>query len=197
MKVGLILEGIRDGADRKVCEHLAERIRPGIQIKSETLGNKTNLIANCGRVAAQLLYDGCERVVIVWDLYPAWREGKPCRKQDRDGIMKSLVSEEVDPDKIALVCIEEELEAWLLADHRALSVVLSKPHRQVNIKRQRYPDRGNPKTRLIKLFNEHFSRPYQDREFAERIVRAMPDLNRIKRVTSFRRFALKVADVEL
>ncbi|MCY4466027.1 MAG: hypothetical protein OXE46_10865 [Chloroflexi bacterium] len=196
MKVGLILEGIRDGADQKVCEHLAERIRPGIQIKSEALGNKPNLIAKCGSVAAQLLDDGCERVVIVWDLYPAWREGKPCRKLDRDGIMKSLVAENVDFDKIALVCIEEELEAWLLADHRALSDVLSKPHRQVNIKRQKYPERGNPKTRLIKIFNEHRGHTYQFR-FAESIVRAMPDLNRIKRVATFRRFALKVADVEL
>lgn len=197
MQVGLILEGIRDGADQKVCEHLAERIRPGIEVVCRPLGPKPNLIAKCGSVAAQLLKDGCERVVIIWDLYPAWREGKPCRKKDREGILNSLVLSGVETEKIALVCIEQELEAWLLADRRALSAVLSKPHRKVVIKSQKHPERGNPKTRLIKIFNEHRGYPYQDRSDAERIVRAMPKLNQIRRVATFRRFALKVADVEL
>ena len=199
MKVGMIFECGPQGADRKVCEHLAKRIRPDLEIKSETLDNKPNLIAECGIAAARLLEDGCDRVVIVWDLYPAWRERgvKPCRKEDREGITISLHSAGVESDKVALVCIEEELEAWLLADHRAISIVLSKPHRKVNVRRQSNPDRQNPKTRLMRIFTEHIRRPYTDRRHAAQIVRAMPDLNRIKRVDSFRRFARKVADVEL
>ena len=160
MKVGMIFECGPKGADKKVCEYLAKRIRPDLEIKSETLNDKPNLIAECGTVAAELLEDGYERVVIVWDLYPAWRrEMKPCRKEDRDGIMDSLTSAGVELDKVALVCIEEELEAWLLADNRAISAVLSKPHRKVNVKRQRNPERGNPKTRMIRLFHENVGRP--------------------------------------
>ncbi|MCY4073745.1 MAG: DUF4276 family protein [Chloroflexi bacterium] len=178
---------------------MAKRIRPDLEIISETLDNKPNLIAECGIVAAQLLEDSCARVLVVWDLYPAWRErgAKPCRKEDRDGIMASLTSAGVGSDKVALVCIEEELEAWLLADNRAISKVLSRPTHKVNIKRQRNPERGNPKKRMTKLFNENVGRPYHDLKHAEMIARAIPDLQRLRRVDAFRRFALKVADVEL
>lgn len=198
MKVGMIFECGPKGADRTVCEHLAKRIRSDLEIKSETLDNKPNLIAECGTVAAQLLEDGCERVVIVWDLYPAWREkgAKPCRKEDREGIAASLTSAGLELDKVALVCIEEELEAWLLADNRAISIVLSRPTHKVDIKRQRNPERGNPKKRMTKLFNENAGQPYRDLKHAETIAKAIPDFQRLRRVDTFRRFALKVADVE-
>ncbi len=198
MKVGMIFECGPQGADKKVCEYLAKRVRSDLEIKSETLNDKPNLIAECGTVAAELLEDGYERVVIVWDLYPAWRRGtRPCRKEDRDGIMDSLTSAGVELDKVALVCIEEELEAWLLADNRAISEVLSRPTHKVNIGRQRNPQRGNPKKRITKLFYENIGRPYRDLKYAEMIVQAIPDLQRIRRIDTFRRFALKVADVEL
>ncbi len=199
MKVGMIFECGPQGADRKVCEHLAKRIRPDLEIKSETLDNKPNLIVECGMVAAELLEDGCERVVIVWDLYPAWRErsARPCRKEDREGITASLTSASIELDKIALVCIEEELEAWLLADNRAISKVLSRPTHKVNIKRQRNPERHNPKKRMRKIFNKHIGQDYVDRRHAERIAKAIPDFQRLRRIDTFRRFALKVADVEL
>ena len=199
MKVGMIFECGPQGADRKVCEHLAKRIRPDLEIKSATLDNKPNLIADCGIVAAQLLADGCERVVIIWDLYPAWRVRgeKPCRKEDREDIAASLNSANVNLEMIELVCIEEELEAWLLADNRAISDVLSRPTHKVNIKQQRHPERGNPKTRLTKLFSEYSGRPYRDLKHAEMLAKAIPDMRRIKKVETFRRFALKVVDVEL
>jgi len=60
------------GADKKVCEYLARQLQPQLEIISVTLDNKPKLINNCGRSAAQLLKAGCDRVVIIWDLYPAW-----------------------------------------------------------------------------------------------------------------------------
>jgi len=199
MKVGMIFECGPEGADRKVCEHFATRIRPDLIIRSETHDNKPNLVAECGIVAAELLKEGCERVIIVWDLYPAWRERgeNPCRKEDCEAIAASLNSAKIDQDNVALVCIEEELEAWLLADNRAINAVLSRPTHKVKIKRQRSPERGNPKTRMIKLFSENSGRPYRDYKHAEMIARAIPDFKRLRKVETFRRFALKVADVEL
>ena len=199
MKVGMVFECGPHGADRKVCEHLAKCIRHDLEIKSETLDNKPNLIAQCGIVAAELLEDGCDRVVIVWDLYPAWRERgvNPCRKEDRACIIASLTSAGVELDKVALVCIEEELEAWLLADNRAISNVLSRPTHKVNIKRQRNPERGNPKKRMTKLFKEHSGRPYRDLQHAEMIAKSIQDFQRLRKVETFKRFASKVADVEL
>ena len=202
MKVGMIFECGPQGAARKVCEHLvgrlAEQYELNIQIESETLDNKKKLIAECGQAAANLLHvDGCDRVVIVWDLYPSWREEAPCRREDREDICCSLQGAQVDMSKVALVCIEEELEAWLLADHRAINTVLSKPHRQIDVKRQKRPERNNPKTRMTKLFYEHTGRPYNDRVHAELIAKAIPDLQRLKKVATFQRFACKVTGVKL
>lgn len=187
MKVGMIFECGPMGADRKVCEHLAIRLCPDLEIKSVTLDNKPNLLSGCGVVAAQLLEEGYSPVVIVWDLYPAWRErgAKPCRKEDREEIVSSLASEGV------------ELEAWLLADNRAINIVLSRPTHKVTIKRQRNPERGNPKKRMTKLFTESVGRPYRDLKHAEMIAKAIPDFQRLRRVETFRRFAQKVANREL
>lgn len=193
MKVGMILECGPEGADRKVCEHLAKKIKPDIEIESVTLDNKKNLVSECGKAAAQLLSSGCEHVVIMWDLHPSWRETAPCRKEDREEIQRSLAAAEADATKVFLVCIEEELEAWLIADNRAIEVVLSKPHRQVRIDRERHPERvSNPKKRLMQIFRQDGKRPYNDLIDAEKIVKAMPDLERIKRCETFIRFISKI-----
>ena len=200
MKVGMIFECGPQGADRKVCEYLAKRIRPDLDIKSETLDNKPNLIANCGNAATQLLEDGCDRVVIVWDSRPAWpdTESKPCLKEERRAIYDSLHGANVASERVYLVCIMQELEAWLLADERAIRAVLSSPAHPIAIQRRRKVDQiPNPKSVLNNIFKEHKGRRYVDRIHAEQIVKAMRDLNRLKRVETFRRFALKVTDVEL
>ena len=128
MKIGMIFECGAKGADWQVCEFLVRKLDPNIEIHQPptTLNSKPKLIRDCGKSAKILLKQGCDRVIIIWDLYPAWREnkGKPCLKQDREKIYQSLKKAGVPKDKIEdnidLVCIQEELEAWLIADHRAL-----------------------------------------------------------------------------
>lgn len=198
MKVGMIFECGPQGPDRKVCEHLALRIKPNLDITSITLDNKRNLVSECGKAAAQLLKDGCERVVIIWDLSPAWGEGNPCRHDDREGIFRALAASKVDAEKVALVCIQEELEAWLLADERALNTVLSRPTHPISIKRIRRPEQEhNPKKRMTQIFRENSRRPYNDLLDAEKIAKAMPDFARLRRCDTFVRFARKVADTDL
>lgn len=65
MKVGMIVEGVDDGPDYKVCKHLAKMLDPGITIDCVPSGNKLNLIADCGANAALLLNAGCDRVIIL------------------------------------------------------------------------------------------------------------------------------------
>ncbi len=194
MKVGMIFECGPDGADRKVCEHLARRLQPDIEIAPVTLGNKPKLVTECGSAAANLLATGCERIVIVWDLRPPWRSNrqKPCRREDRESILSSLTRAGVRSSRIALVCIEEELEAWLLADGRAISTVLSRPAHPVRVQDIKNPERTRkPKTHLIKVFQRN-GHSYVDRIHARMIVEALPDLTRIRRCATFVRFAVKV-----
>ncbi len=191
MKVGMIFECGPGGADKSVCLQLARRINSKIKITSRTLDDKSKLIAECGRAAAQLLEDRCERVIIIWDLRPAWPDlkSKPCLKVERQAILDSLDGANVQSEAVYLVCIQQELEAWLLADERALKSVLSRPTHPVTVQRRRKVDQTqNPKSLLNNLFKEHRGRRYVDRIHAKQIIDAMPDLNRLQRIDSFRRF---------
>lgn len=195
MKVGMIFECGPDGPDRKVCEHLAKRIITDLKISSKTLTDKKNLLAECGIAAALLLSEGCELVFIVWDLYPAWRQKgeRPCRHADKETICLSLNEAGVDLTRIKLICITEELEAWLLADGRALTKFLSTQIRTYPINDEKRPERvTNPKKQLTKIFEQNGGREYTDFIHAIKIAEAIPDLKRIRRSKTFFYFAQKL-----
>jgi len=90
MTIGLIFECGPQGADKQVCEYLVGAIRPGLELTCKTLGNKENLLRDAGRVAAQMLKDGCRCVLIIWDLRPSWpdKKEKPCRAAERQQLRK-------------------------------------------------------------------------------------------------------------
>lgn len=193
MKIGFIYECGPKGADVDVCQNLAGRLRPELECVARTLNNKANLVRECGPVARGLLQE-CKHVLIIWDLFPPWRDAAPCLHQDRVDIFESLDSAGVEPKKVSLVCIREELEAWLLADKRALQSVLGNmkhPHPLGTIKKYRDPDSiPQPKTKLTQLFQKELGRrrKYVDFRDAGRIVAAIPDFTRLRRSISFQRF---------
>lgn len=200
MTIGMIFECGPQGADVQVCQILARHLQPKIEIVPVTLDNKPNLIQNCGDAAAGLLASGCERVIIVWDLYPAWRiKGqRPCRHEDREEIFASLSQAGVHSDQVALVCIQEELEAWLIADERAVSTLLSTSTHPVHVPRVRKPERqSNPKKYLNRLFEQNGRGPYSDRIHAGRIVQAMDGVERLLSCPTFVRFAEKVSGTKI
>jgi hypothetical protein len=138
-------------------------------------------------------------VIIVWDLYPPWRPRgeKPCRREDREEILSSLEQAGVALANVHLVCIREELEAWLLADRGAISTTISK----ITGRRARIPDTKkpelvrDPKGRLDNIFRGH-THGYQGHTHAIRIIREA-NFKKIKRCPSFARFALKATDTQL
>lgn len=202
MKLGFILECGPQGADLKVCKNFVSRLRPDDEFVAITLDNKPKLISGCGEAAKQLLKSGCSRVFIIWDLFPDWRvdRTRPCRKEDRDNIFESLNAAQVPLANVSLVCIEQELESWLIADGRAISAYLSTQTRQVTIGHERYPDRvQNPKKKL----NRHFTQSkgngfnYIDYMHAEKLVALIPDFQRLKRSDTFKRFYFKLTGNQL
>lgn len=90
MKIGFIYECGPKGADVDVCQHLAIRLKPEIECVARTLDNKQNLVRECGPVAS-LLLQNCEHVLIIWDLFPPWREAAPCLHQDRVDFLTPLI----------------------------------------------------------------------------------------------------------
>lgn len=203
MKVGMIFECGPKGADRKVCVHLAKRLNANLRIVVRAAGSKPKLIRDCGVLAGQLIRSGCDRVIIIWDLYPPWTDGNPCMKDDRQAIHSSIDTEGVDPGKVDLVCIENELETWLMTDIRGVREVIQLKNPKATVKTpSKLQQIKKPKSRMIKLFKEQAGIQYNDLVHAEQIAIALAEidysLGRLrKKSASFCRFAKKVAEIQL
>lgn len=197
MTIGLIFECGPQGADKQICEYLAKAIRPGVQLTSATLDNKENLLRDAGRVAAQMLNDGCRGILIIWDLRPSWpdKKQKPCRAAERQQVLSSLAQAGVPVNApVYPVCVEQELESWLIACDHAIAAHLSTAAHPYQAKQYKKPDRElQPKA----LMNNHFENArgwvYEDRADAIRVLKAAAiDWKRLRRSVSFSRFETKV-----
>ncbi len=197
MTIGFIFECGPQGADKQVCEYLAGEMRPGTPCKSITLDNKPNLLANAAKAAHGLLADGCERVLIVWDLRPAWPDtaGKTCRAIERQTLLDALAKEGLQAAPVYLVCVEQEFESWLMADETKLSEYLSTATHEYRVPRVRRPDREkNPKSLVMKHFQMARGMKYEDRVHAIKVMRTNPPPNwtKLRRSGSFARFEAKL-----
>ena len=197
MKIGMIFECGPQGADKQVCEYLASQLRPGLQILSRTLDDKPNLLAEAGKVAALLLEDGCNCVLIIWDLRPAWPDSKhkPCRYDERQVLLHALAQAGITATHpVYLVCIEQELESWILADESSVSGFLSTATHHYSVSKVRCPDRViSPKAAMMNHFKQARGDRYVDRTHAYKIIsKNLPNWNRLRRSDSFARFESKV-----
>jgi len=186
--IGIICEGGPCGEDEQVLRHLVGRILPGVAVKILTQGRKPDLIAQCGQVAQALFDSGCDRVLIVWDVFPRW--GRPDgEQQDIADIQAVLAQSGIAHPCLYLVPIKAELEAWLLADGSALSAVLSRPAHKVKIgDTKNVEDNDNPKNRLEAVF-KRYGRAYTPKSDAIKIVKKLPDkFGVLGKLSTFRKF---------
>jgi hypothetical protein len=200
MRVGFILECGPEGAEAKVIPHLAGKIDASIQVEEPvTLDSKKKLRKECGRWAKALLNRKCDRVLILWDLLPDWGEagGRGCRHEDKEQISESIRNAGIDPNdsRIQLICIEKMLEAWIVADNRAVKAFLETSAHPMRIPACRRPDTvRDPEAILNRHFRQTRFRKYVDREHAIGIVRRLTDLSRLRRSPSFQRFEEKLGE---
>jgi hypothetical protein len=163
-----------------------------------TLDNKANLLKDAGRVAAALLADGCERVLIVWDLRPAWpnRKSKSCRRDECEAILDAIAKAGVESKPIFLICAEQELESWILADEAKISAYLSTLAHVYSAPSGRQPERvPNPKAVMMNHFKKARGWRYEDRTHAVRVLRAAElDLKKIRRSLTFARYESKLTE---
>jgi hypothetical protein len=209
MKIGMIFECVPGGPDQQVCEYLAKTLVPDITlVKSVTLLNKEGVLKRCGEVAKIMLdTEKCDRVIIIWDYRPSdWGpehkvgpdEVSPCLHRDRVRIFSALHKEEVELERIHLVCLDAMLETWLLAEPNALLDVLTPMTRHKNRKRVKMPSLSNfhlfpnPKDNLDRIFRDN-ARPYFPSTHALQIVRAMSGLTGLREVETFVRFAERIS----
>ena len=196
MSIGFIFECGPKGADKQVCEYLAGQLKPGRKIVSRTMDNKLKLLEGAASVAKKLLQEGCERVLIVWDLRPAWpdKKDKPCRAKERQILLDGLKKEGLQNAPVYLVCIEQELESWLLASDHSISAFLSTPAHPYQARRVKRPDReANPKAAMNNHFMAARGTRYEDRVHAIKVLKAtVLDWKRLQQSASFARFERKL-----
>jgi hypothetical protein len=196
IKVGFVFECGLKGADVLICEYLALQIRPDITPVSRTLDNKENLLREAGRVAAALIADGCERVLIIWDLRPAWpdKKNKPCRSEERLAVLEAVAKAGVADRSVFLICVEQELESWLLADETKIATYLSTAAHAYKVDRVKSPDRvKNPKAVMMNHFRIARGWRYEDRTHAIKVMKAATtDFGKLRRSPSFSRFEEKL-----
>ena len=195
-KIGLLVECGRDGLEvvmcRRICQLMFEEHDSDLEVDLVPMDNKQRLLEECGTVAANLLANGCDRVVILWDERPVWqRTGEPlCWHKERQQILAELKKARVPLSKAHPVCIEREFESWLLFDERMLSCVLSTDQHPVRVQPPGRPDRiPNPKGTMTTLFRQHRGWRYVDLQFARDFARCLTALNRLRRCRTFKRFA--------
>lgn len=197
MTIGFVFECGPQGADKQVCEYLASQLRPGVTFVSKTMDNKLKLLEGAASVAKKLLTEeGCERVLIVWDLRPAWpdKKDKPCRAKERQTLLDALAKTGLHNAPVYLVCIEQELESWLLASDHAISAFLSTPAHPYPVGRVRKPDREpQPKAVMNNHFNAARGIRYDDKVHAIKVLKAADvDVKRLRRSATFTRFESKL-----
>lgn len=203
MKIGLVLECTKDGADSKVLPHFIKMMNEQHELKIQlalpaTLGNFPKLKESCGTAAKAHFESGCDRVIIVWDLDSRGAHGNPDRGLDNDVtyIKNQLRSAGIDLSKVDLIGIRRELESWLIADGRAIAAVISKmtgrPAR--GVRGANDPEsQVDPKSWLSRTFREHKAREYRDFQHAETLAKGHPDFREIRACETFRRFVLKIS----
>jgi hypothetical protein len=95
---------------------------------------------------------------------------------------------------VALVCVEQELEAWLSANQRAVSALLSTPAHPFTVSKVKAPDKVmRPKAAMLGHFDKARRWRYDDKVDALRVLKATDiDLPRMHRTTSFAPFEAKL-----
>ncbi len=196
MTIGFVFECGPQGADKQVCEYLASQLKPGQNFISRTLDNKLRLLEEAPSVVKKLLTEGCDRVLIVWDLRPAWpdKKDKPCRAKERQTLLDGLAKEELQNAPVFLVCVEQELESWLLASDHAISAFLSTAVRAYKAKPVKKPDRvPNPKAVMNNHFQAARGTRYEDYVHGVKLLKAAAvDRKRLRRSDSYARFEAKL-----
>jgi Domain of unknown function (DUF4276) len=198
MRVGFLLECGPEGAELKVLRHLVPRLRPKLDLVFRSADNKGKLFRGCRDYVAGLFDDDrCERVFVVWDLIPSDGElqdgeGRACRKKEREHILATI--READRARTVLLCISQELEAWLLCDGSAIKEVLERPTHPIRaIPDVRRPEsEANPKKVLNRHFKQHRGLDYVDMVHAVKIIEKVRNLRKLENAASFVRLKHKL-----
>lgn len=195
-RLGLVLECDTGGPDELVFRCLARRLSHEGKEPSvfpACLGSKLLEEEAVSRAEALVEIDECDLVLIVWDQKPLWKQIEARNCVDEANHMRGFLAKVKASvrKRIRLLCLTWELETWLIAEDRAVREYLSKPAHPCDFAApKKLGAVDDPKSHLNKAFTTFRgrSRRYEDRVEAIQLVQKWPDLSRVSKVPSFKRF---------
>ena len=189
MKIGLILECAPDGPDWQVYSLWIKRLLgKEVQVEQSSAVNKKQLVQQAGSRTKNLLAEGCEKVFIIWDLWPAWGTAKPDMAADVSAIESSLRRAGVTDPCVYLLCVNRMLESLLLVDGKALNAVLGLAKGKKTPGNRNNPRAvADPKAYLDKWFKEARRGDYLDYVHAKQIANQVDFARLRKRTDEFSR----------
>lgn len=197
MKLGFVLECTLGGADMRVCQWIARQRNAAFVLEDrqfKTMGSKPALFERCGEEAAVLHALGCDHVFVVWDLRPPIPNGEPpdCVREVQM-VRAAILAAGVDATWVTLLCIEQELEAWLLADAAAIHKFCkgNSSHVPERVPREKRPEQiVAPKRKLEGLCEQRGRRFNANLHAISILAEAKPKA--LRRVPSYKRFEDKL-----
>jgi hypothetical protein len=189
MKVALLLECGRKGSDEQVYSYLINKFCPNMKIQAFPLGNKTNLIEQCDEVCETLVQSGFDKALIIWDLSPSFpdKRAKLDCVSEVAHVRKKLTQRNIPEDFYKLICVEYELESYIVADGRGLTAYrqsLTTHKMPAFTDRKRKHDQKGPKYVIWNYWGD-----YNETLHALKLFELLPDFNRVyARNPSFKRF---------
>lgn len=194
MKVGFILECSLGGPDAIIYPYVAKEICKALEIeKPETLKDKKSLLQEAPLVAKTLLENGCQKVFIIWDRKPRWKDNLGNCDTDKKTLVDELKNIDVTLEDVYLCCIDEMLESWLIADGEGVTNWIN---RKTSHTIKPFPDhkagsQNAPKDRIKAYLKTNYGK-WQYNEFQDNldILKELPDFKKaIKWNSSFAEFA--------
>ena len=181
MKIGLILECATDGPDWQVYSLWVKRLLGDeAQVEQSSAVNKKLLVQQAGVRTRDLFAEGCDKVFLIWDLWPAWDQSKPDQAADFAAIEASLRQAGVTHPCVYLLCVNRMLETLLIADGKALTAVLGIPKgKKTPGNKNKASTERDPKAYLGKWFKEARKGDYSDYAHARQIALRV-DLARLR-----------------
>ena len=189
MKIGLILECATDGPDWQVYSLWIQRLAGAdVQVEQSSTVNKKLLVQQAGTRAQKLFNEGCEKVFIIWDLWPAWGESRPDEAADVAAIETSLRRAGVTNPCVYLLCMNRMLETLLIVDGQALSAVLEIPRgKRTPSNKNRPRTEHDPKAYLGRWFEAARKGEYLAHVHAKKIAQHVSLARLRTRTTEFPR----------
>lgn len=190
-KLGVILECDAGGPDELVFKCLVRRLSPETKVLVRTQGNKPAVFERGADVAKSLVEtDGCDLVLIVWDLKPLFEAAGNCVDEANELRENLSGLPSVTRKRVKLLCLSYELETWLLADAAAVRDHLSTPAHPCKWKRIKNPESfTDAKSALNKVCKDFRGRRYEDFREAIQIASLWTTTTKFRGIRSFERFS--------